>query len=98
MKNMSKKFARWLGAFSPSCKEATRLQSAALDRPLKPLEAFGLRIHLVLCKWCRRYGRQINSICSVAHEHAQEDPPIPTQKLSFEARERMKQMLQNQQD
>src|SRR5271156_4668664 len=98
MKNRIKKFGRWLAALSPGCKEATRLQSAALDRPLTPLETFGLRVHLVLCKWCRRYGRQINSICSTAHEHAQDDSPTQPQKLSFEARERMKQMLQNQKD
>ena len=98
MKNMIKNLVRWLGAFSPSCKEATRLQSAALDRPLNPLETFGLRIHLALCKWCRRYGRQINSICSVARQHAHDDPPSRPQGLSSEARERMKQMLQNQKD
>ena len=95
MKNMIKTLVRWLGALSPGCKEATRLQSAALDRPLTPLEMFGLRLHLVLCKWCRRYGRQINSLCSVVREHSQDDQPSPPLALSSEARERMKRMLQN---
>ena len=95
MKKMIKTLVRWLGALSPGCKEATRLQSAALDRPLKPLEMFGLRIHLFLCKWCRRYGRQIHSLCVVAREHAQDDRPSSPQGLSYEARERMKRMLQD---
>ena len=38
MKNPIKTLARWLEGLSPSCKEATRLQSAALDRRLTAVE------------------------------------------------------------
>jgi len=78
---------------SPGCKTATRLQSEALDRKLPLRQRFGLRVHLLLCKWCRRYGKQITFLRSAAHAHPDEmAEPVP-QKLSDEARERIKHRL-----
>jgi hypothetical protein len=93
--NNIKTLVRGLGDLSPSCKEAIRLQSAALDRKLTLRERFGLRFHLVLCKWCRTYGKQIMFLRSAAREHAQDDPHSPQQALSSEARERIKRMLRS---
>ena len=93
--NIVKTLVRGLGDLSPSCKEAIRLQSAALDRKLTLLERFGLRFHLVLCKWCRSYGRQITFLRSAAREPAQDDRHPPQQALSSEARERIKRMLRS---
>jgi hypothetical protein len=90
----AKALTRGLGDLSPSCKAATRLQSEALDHKLPLRQRFGLRVHLMLCKWCRRYGKQITFLRDAAHEHPDElAEPVP-QKLSNEARERIKQRLQ----
>jgi hypothetical protein len=90
----AKALTKGLGELSPSCKAATRLQSEALDRKLPLRQRFGLRVHLMLCKWCRRYGKQIAFLREAAHEHPDElAEPVP-QKLSNEARERIKQRLQ----
>src|SRR5260370_14629710 len=79
--------------FSPGCKTATRLQSEALDRKLPLRKRLGLRVHLLLCKWCRRYGKQITFLRDAAHEHPDEmAEPVP-QRLSDEARERIKHRL-----
>jgi hypothetical protein len=96
MTNIIKTLVQRLGALSPSCKESTRLQSAALDRTLPLLERFSLRCHLVICKWCRRYGRQIKFLHSAARQQAQNDPPSPAQGLSLAARERIKRRLQSE--
>ncbi len=93
--NIVESLVRRLGDLSPSCKEAIRLQSAALDRKLTLLERFGLRFHLVLCKWCRSYGRQITFLRSAARELAPDDPHSPQQALSSAARERIKGMLRS---
>jgi hypothetical protein len=93
-----KTFAQRLAALSPSCKEATRLQSAALDRRLTLLERLGLRCHLVLCKWCCRYGRQIKFLRTVGREHAQDDQHSLQPPLSCEARERIKRVLQSEKE
>ena len=58
--------AKTFRALSPNCKEAIRLQSDALDRPLSRMQRIGLRIHLALCVWCSRYGKQIKFLRTVA--------------------------------
>src|SRR5438128_12507091 len=88
-----KTLLRGTADLSPGCKTAARLQSEALDRKLPLPQRFGLRVHLLLCKWCRRYGKQITFLHSAAHEHADEmAEPVP-QKLSAKARDRIKQKL-----
>ena len=77
---------------SPSCRQASRLQSESLDRSLTFFESIGLRLHLVLCKWCRRYGEQIKFLRRAAPQSEQH--AAPTAGLSPEARERIKQKLQ----
>ena len=78
----------------PNCREATRLQSEALDCPLPMFRRLGLTLHLLLCKWCRRYGRQIRFLRAAIRNQ----DPVPEQPgepgLSTEARERMKRTLQ----
>ena len=87
---------RKAGELSPNCREATRLQSEALDRPLGLGQRIGLRIHLVLCKWCRRYGKQIAFLRSAAHRHEEQDECLPPQSLPPEARERIKRRLREE--
>jgi hypothetical protein len=75
----------------PSCREALRLQSAALDSPLPLLQRMGLKMHLMLCVWCSRYGRQIKFLRHTAQHcehHLETAPP-----LSAEARQKIKRAL-----
>ena len=90
-----KALARAASLLSPSCKQASRLQSESMDRPLTFFENFGLRIHLLLCKWCRRYGKQLKFLQNAAHQCEEHIEATPAQKLSPEARERIKQKLQS---
>lgn len=94
--NMLKSLGRGMGELSPSCREATRLQSEAMDRPLRLRQRIGLRIHLFLCRWCRRYGLQIGFLRSLAHEHEKHDQTLPPQTLRPEAKERMKERLKSE--
>ncbi|MFZ0827630.1 MAG: zf-HC2 domain-containing protein [Verrucomicrobiia bacterium] len=91
--NIVKTLYRGLADLSPNCKAATRLQSDALDRKLPLRQQMGLRLHLLLCKWCRRYGKQLNFLRRVVREHPDElAGPVP-QGLSAEAQERIRQKL-----
>jgi hypothetical protein len=78
----------------PNCHEAARLQSQALDKKLPALQRFGLWLHLLACKWCRRYGKQIRFLQHAAQEHPENLSNAVPQNLSTEARERIKQRLQ----
>jgi len=42
-----------------SCEEASALASRGLDEPLKPMESVQLRFHLIMCRHCSRFARQI---------------------------------------
>ncbi len=78
---------------SPDCREASRAQSEGLDHPLPLTKRLGLWMHLLICKWCRRYGKQIRFLREAAHEHHEELAEAKPQKLSDDARERIKQRL-----
>jgi hypothetical protein len=91
-----KKIKSGLAALSPTCREAVRTQSEMLDHPLPVGKRMGLWLHLLVCRWCRRYGKQIHLL----HEHARENEETLTaaspQKLSTEARQRITQKLKEE--
>ena len=82
-----------LAELSSSCKTAARLQSEALDHKLTWRQQLGLRIHLLLCKWCSRYGKQIAFVHNAVHSHSDEVTSAIPQHLSDEARERIRKQL-----
>jgi hypothetical protein len=86
---------RVVSVLSPSCKAASRLQSLAMDRNLSFFERLGLRIHLFLCGWCRRYGEQLKFLRATAHQCENHEHLESARGLSPEARERIKQKLQS---
>ena len=85
-----------LGALSPNCREASRLQSDALDRPLSRFQRLGLRIHLVLCRWCRRYGKQIRLVRQAVRDQPEGMNEASTQTLAPQVRERIKRILRDE--
>jgi hypothetical protein len=93
-----KTFTQNCAALSLNCREASRAQSDALEAPLPPAKRVGLWIHLLLCKWCRRYGRQLRLLHCAAHEHAAQLAETGPEKLPADARARIKQRLQEEQD
>lgn len=42
-----------------SCKQASELSSRAMDQPLGPAERLLLRLHLMMCRGCSNFSRQI---------------------------------------
>jgi hypothetical protein len=43
-----------------TCKEASRLQSEAMDRQLTWTERISLRMHMAACEACTRVSRQLD--------------------------------------
>ena len=76
-----------------SCKDVTRLLSESMDRSLPLGKRIGVRLHLLICKFCARYERQFLLIRETAGRlaatvEAQGGPFGDT--LSEEARERIR--------
>jgi len=62
------------------CRDHTELLTRQLDGPLTRGEALGLRIHLLICKGCRRFRNQIQRLRSMVLSMRQElddGPPLP---------------------
>jgi len=45
-----------------TCKEATRLISKSRDQRLIWRERFAVRVHLITCKYCKRFLKQLTVI------------------------------------
>ncbi len=80
-------------ALAPNCREAIRLQSDAMDRSLPLLQRIGLRFHLWICLWCRRYGKQIRFVHDAAHRCKEHADGAPVRAMPPEARERIRQAM-----
>lgn len=48
------------------CREHAKRIDRALDARLTPGEAFGLRLHLLYCRGCRRFRQQVAAIRALA--------------------------------
>jgi hypothetical protein len=78
-----------------SCKDTTRLVSESMDRTLPLGKSLAVRFHLLFCKLCARYERQLFMMReALKRAGAEEDPSGPDDViLSPEAKERIKKAL-----
>jgi len=81
---------------SPNCRQAVRAQSEALDHSLPATRRFGLWMHLLICKWCRRYSGQIHFMHDATGGLPDKMTETSSSKLSAEARDRIKRQLKEQ--
>lgn len=97
MNCLKKAIIVWMARRLPPCDVITDRLSGSLDRKLTLRERVTLRLHLKICVWCTRYGRQIAFIKSAVHEHAStaEHADTPTEHLSVAARDRIQRTLES---
>jgi hypothetical protein len=95
LKKVTTALFRGFRAVFPNCRDAIRLQSETLDTRLSPAKRVGLRFHLLICSWCRRYGKQVKFLRKSAHDHPERLAEATSQKLSDEARQRIKEKLRD---
>ena len=81
-----------------SCKEVSCLVSKGLDNRLSWRERFGLRIHLMMCRLCRRYVQDMRFLRRAFKQQAGEEgkpSPATGATLPNASRKRIKQALHN---
>ena len=81
-----------------SCKDVTRLLSESMDHSLPLGKRIGVRLHLLMCRFCARYERQLLLIReTVRRIVASEEKPgeSPGETLSEESKERIRKSLRN---
>ena len=87
---------RVMNKITPTCDVITQKISESLDHKISLRNRLKIRLHILFCKWCRRYQRQLLSIHSLFEIRLQgeEEGTLPKgSTLTPEARERIKQNL-----
>ena len=77
-----------------NCQKISHLVSESLDRKLPLYQRMGMRIHLMMCKFCSRYQEQLLFLRKIARLYSEtsEDSDLPIQ-LSSEAGKRIKESM-----
>jgi hypothetical protein len=78
------------------CQEVSRKVSHAMDAPLPLHQRIAIRIHLMMCRYCARFRRQLVALRKMSRL---EDPDRPTDEtpatLSEDAKRRIKEKLRS---
>jgi hypothetical protein len=87
----------WLIRNTPSCADVVRILSDAMDRPIPLHRRIAVRLHFLICTWCRRYHEQIGllrtALRSTEPGASKDDAPAGSAaRLSDDARERLKRL------
>jgi hypothetical protein len=81
------------------CEGISRLASESLDRDLGLMERIALRSHVLYCKACRRYRRQLEHLRCAMRKLSDDlgaGVSSPDPRLPDEARERIKRALKGE--
>ncbi|MBF0387079.1 MAG: zf-HC2 domain-containing protein [Candidatus Omnitrophica bacterium] len=79
-----------------SCKQAARLVSVSIERPLSLRENITMRIHLWMCRTCTLYRRQISLLrkAFVRHEEVLAlTPPSEGESLDAQSKKRIQDAI-----
>jgi hypothetical protein len=90
---LKRRWVVWVWSHTPNCAEMSRLTSLSFEQPPALALRFKMWLHHLICVWCHRYGKQIRFLRQAAQEHPEELTRAVPERLSSEARERLKQSL-----
>jgi len=76
-----------------NCKQTSVLVSQSLDRPLTWRERWAVRLHLLICVYCRRFTAQLKWIQGAMQSWQTHATDRTEDVLSAAARERITQQL-----
>ena len=91
--SLKTRFVVWVWNHTPSCAEMSRLTSRALEQPLTLKTRLKMRLHFVICAWCRRYFEQINFLHQSAPRLGSELGELPGRGMSAEMKQRITQRI-----
>jgi hypothetical protein len=79
--------------FTPTCPEVVRILSLGMDKELSLMMRIKLRIHYLMCSFCKRYMKQLKYIREVSREFPEKIGDVSDASLPADAKERMKAAL-----
>jgi len=85
---------KWIWEHTPNCAEMSRLASQSLERP-HPLRIWmKMKLHYVMCIWCKRYLKHVKFLHAAAPHLDEHTKFLPQRTLSAAAKQRIVQRLQ----
>jgi hypothetical protein len=78
-----------------SCKQASQLISQSLEQPLAMRERFALKLHLLICRYCRRFRQQLQAIGVALKLTARTIENDDTIKMPSETKQRLIQSIES---
>lgn len=85
-----------MGRLMYNCREVTQMVSESLDRELSFYQRIGIRMHLLMCKLCSRYQKQLLFLREIIGlQAASSEDPESTIELPPGARERIKHSIRD---
>ncbi|MCP4583099.1 MAG: hypothetical protein GY839_15930 [candidate division Zixibacteria bacterium] len=86
--------------YMASCEEVAQLTSEAMDHKLSIKKRLRMRLHILFCQWCRKYGIQLNMIKQAARKYLDDidkaEKKLPD-SLSPDFKARLKKFLRDNQ-
>jgi hypothetical protein len=98
IESLRKRWVVWVWNHTPNCAEMSRLASRSFERAPSFALRLKMRLHHVICAWCRRYERQLRFLHRAAPRLPEHLEAAANRTLSDEARARMKRRLRAARD
>lgn len=88
---------RILDIMRSNCKDTTQLLSEAMDHDISLTKRCWIKFHLTLCKYCRLYKEQLETIRHLAKGMGKTDSKESTDMtLKPDTKERLKKLMEDQ--
>jgi predicted anti-sigma-YlaC factor YlaD len=81
------------------CQEAAELVSSSMDGELSAVERWAVRLHLLICRACRRYRRQIQVLRKLledAKTQSEAGDALPGESIPQDLQDRLRAMLEGE--
>jgi hypothetical protein len=79
-----------------NCKETARLLSESKDRPIPFFQRLGMRFHVMMCRMCHVYERQMMVVSRTCREAGDVSASKCPGELPADCRERIKDAMKKQ--
>jgi hypothetical protein len=79
------------------CKQASEVISQSLDRKLTIWERFNLKLHLLICKYCRYFSQQLQTLRVAVKANVSSIENDNTIEMSNEAKKRISALVETNQ-
>ena len=93
--SLTTRWVVWVWNHTPNCAEMSRLASQSLERPPSWRTWLQMRLHYLICAWCKRYVEQIHFLHDAAPRLDLEWGELPGRGLSAEAKVRIAQRIKS---